>query len=91
MTPSAWRHSLRIRLLAGTLFWVAGTILVAGWGLGTLFRQHVEAQFHAELRTHLDQLTAHILAGCPGAGATGPAAQRAAIWAAVLRLLLAGG
>ena len=60
MTPSAWRHSLRIRLLAGTLFWVAGTILVAGWGLGKLFRQHVEAQFHAELRTHLDQLTAHI-------------------------------
>ena len=60
MTPSAWRHSLRIRLLAGTLFWVAGTILVAGWGLGNLFRQHVETQFHAELRTHLDQLTAHI-------------------------------
>jgi signal transduction histidine kinase len=60
MTPSIWRHSLRIRLLAGTLFWIAGTILVAGWGLGTLFRQHVQAQFHAELRTHLDQLTAHI-------------------------------
>ena len=39
MTLSAWRHSLRIRLLAGTLFWVAGTILVAGWGLGNLFRQ----------------------------------------------------
>jgi len=60
MTLSAWRHSLRIRLLAGTLFWIFGTILVAGWGLSTLFRQHVEAQFHAELRTHLDQLTAHI-------------------------------
>ena len=60
MTPSTWRHSLRIRLLAGTLFWVVGTILVAGWGLGNLFRQHVEAQFHAELRTHLDQLTAQL-------------------------------
>ena len=66
MTPSAWRHSLRIRLLAGTLFWVAGTILVAGWGLGNLFRQHVEAQFHAELRTHLDQLTAHITLDAQG-------------------------
>jgi signal transduction histidine kinase len=66
MTPSAWRHSLRIRLLAGTLFWVAGTILVAGWGLGTLFRQHVEAQFHAELRTHLDQLTAQITLDAQG-------------------------
>ncbi len=60
MTPSDWRPSLRIRLLAGTLFWVVGTILVAGWGLGNLFRQHVEAQFHAELRTHLDHLTAQI-------------------------------
>jgi signal transduction histidine kinase len=60
MTPSAWRHSLRIRLLVGTLFWVVGTILVAGWGLGNLFRHHVEAQFHAELRTHLDQLTAQL-------------------------------
>ncbi|MBI2754859.1 MAG: sensor histidine kinase [Betaproteobacteria bacterium] len=60
MMPSAWRHSLRIRLLAGTLFWIAGTILVAGWGLGALFRQHVEAQFQAELRTHLDQLTAQL-------------------------------
>lgn len=66
MTPSAWCHSLRIRLLAGTLFWIAGTILVAGWGLGTLFRQHVQAQFHAELRTHLDQLTAHITLDAQG-------------------------
>ena len=66
MTPSAWRHSLRIRLLAGTLFWVAGTILVAGWGLGNLFRQHVETQFHAELRTHLDQLTAQLTLNAQG-------------------------
>lgn len=60
MIPSVFRGSLRIRLLAGTLFWVAATILVAGWGLGSLFRQHVAAQFHAELRTHLDQLTAQL-------------------------------
>ena len=37
-----------------------------GWGLGKLFRQHVEAQFHAELRTHLDQLTAHITLDAQG-------------------------
>ena len=66
MTPFAWRHSLRIRLLVGTLFWIAGTILVAGWGLGALFHQHVEAQFHAELRTHLDQLTTQLALNAQG-------------------------
>ncbi|MDK9702790.1 MAG: sensor histidine kinase [Sulfuritalea sp.] len=60
MSLSVLRGSLRIRLLAGTLFWIAASILVAGWGLGNLFRQHVAAQFHAELRTHLDQLTAQL-------------------------------
>lgn len=52
--------SLRFRLLFGTLFWIAASVLVAGWGLGRLFHQHVSAQFHAELQTHLDQLTAHL-------------------------------
>ena len=60
MSLSVLRGSLRIRLLAGTLFWIAASILVAGWGLSSLFRQHVAAQFHAELRTHLDQLTAQL-------------------------------
>lgn len=54
------RGSLRFRLLPGTLFWIATSILVAGWSLGDLFRQHVALQFHAELKTHLDQLTAHL-------------------------------
>lgn len=61
MTATRTRGSLRIRLLVGTLFWIAASILLAGWGLGNLFRQHVEAQFHAELNTHLDQLTAHLM------------------------------
>jgi signal transduction histidine kinase len=60
MTPATLRGSLRFRLLLGTLFWIAASILVAGWGLGNLFRQHVELQFHAELNTHLDQLTAQL-------------------------------
>ena len=58
MTLATPRGSLRFRLLLGTLFWIAATILAAGWGLGNMFRQHVELQFHAELKTHLDQLPA---------------------------------
>lgn len=60
MKRYAWRRSLRIRLLVGTLLGVVVTIVAAGWGLGALFRQHVDTQFQAELSTHLDQLTAHI-------------------------------
>ncbi len=52
--------SLRSRLLLGTLVWIIASIVVAGWALGSLFRQHVTAQFHAELLTHLDQLTANL-------------------------------
>jgi signal transduction histidine kinase len=55
------RNSLRMRLLAGTLIWIVISILVAGWGLGQLFHQHVEAQFDAELKNHLDQLTAQLI------------------------------
>src|SRR5690606_19652713 len=67
------RRSLRFRLLAGTLFWIAVTIVAAGWSLASLFRQHVEAQLQAELTTHLDQLTANI--GVDDAGR--PVLQRA--------------
>jgi len=67
------RRSLRFRLLAGTLFWIAASIVAAGWSLGSLFRQHVEAQLQAELTTHLDQLTANI--GVDDAGR--PLLQRA--------------
>jgi signal transduction histidine kinase len=55
------RNSLRMRLLVGTLIWIAISILVAGWGLGQLFHQHVEAQFDAELKNHLDHLTAQLI------------------------------
>ncbi|MBA3058604.1 MAG: sensor histidine kinase [Gammaproteobacteria bacterium] len=54
------RGSLRVRLLFGTLFWIAASIVVAGWGLSSLFRQHVQTQFQAELTSHLDQLTAQL-------------------------------
>ena len=54
------QRSLRLRLLAGTLFWITASIIAAGWGLSSLFQRHVETQFHAELKTHLDQLTAQL-------------------------------
>lgn len=54
------RDSLRLRLLAGTLVWIIVSIVVAGWGLSGLFRQHVNQQFEAELKIHLDQLTANL-------------------------------
>ena len=57
---AALRGSLRLRLLLGTLVWIAASIIVAGWTLSELFQQHVAQQFYAELNTHLDQLTAHI-------------------------------
>jgi len=55
------RNSLRMRLLVGTLIWIAISILVAGWGLGQLFHQHVETQFDTELKNNLDQLTAQLI------------------------------
>ena len=57
----AGRGSLRLRLLLGTLGWIALTIVAAGLALGGLFRQHVALQFHSELNTHLDQLVAHLI------------------------------
>ncbi len=60
IADGATRGSLRFRLLAGTLFWIAVSIVAAGWSLGSLFRAHVDAQFHAELTTHLDQLAANL-------------------------------
>jgi len=63
------RGSLRVRLLLGTLFWIAASIVVAGWGLGSLFRQHVQTQFQAELTSHLDQLTAQLIVDAQNAPA----------------------
>jgi signal transduction histidine kinase len=49
-----------MRLLGGTLVWIVVTIVIAGWGLSDLFRQHVAEQFRAGLTIHLDQLTANL-------------------------------
>lgn len=52
--------SLRFRLLAGTLLWVAATVGIAGWMLQTMFEQHLSRQFDNELGMHLAQLAAHL-------------------------------
>lgn len=62
---SRW-NSLRLRMLVGTLAWILVSIAAAGWGLGALFQQHVGRQLHAELKTHLDQLTAALEVGEAG-------------------------
>lgn len=57
----ALRGSLRVRLLLGTLIWIVVSIVVTGWALGGLFKQHVAMQFASDLNDHLDQLTAHLI------------------------------
>lgn len=71
------RPSLRWRLLAGTLAWVLLS-LVAGWGIQTLFRQHIQAQLQTESGIHLDHLTAALKVDKEGriALATQPADPR---------------
>lgn len=50
------QHSLRGRLLAGTITWILASVLVAGWALSDLFRQHITRQLMAELSVHMNQL-----------------------------------
>lgn len=59
-TALSFWSSLRFRLLAGTLAWVLLTIIVAGWGLNSLFKQHMMQQVRAELTLHLNQLLSFV-------------------------------
>jgi len=59
--------SLRLRLLAGTLAWIALTIALAGWGLRALFRDHITQQLQMQLVMQLDQLSAAV-EWTPGSG-----------------------
>ena len=38
------RQSLRLRLLAGTLVWLLAAVLLTGWGLRALFKEHITEQ-----------------------------------------------
>lgn len=53
----ALTRSLRLRLLTGTLVWILLSSALAGWGLRTLFRDHVLQQLQSQLLTQLDQLS----------------------------------
>lgn len=66
VAPAGAGGSLRRRLLLGTLAWILASLLVAGWGLGRLFQQHVERQLDAELGTHLNQLAAALALDADG-------------------------
>ena len=54
------RLSLQWRVLLGTLLGLTLAMVLAGWLLGGLFREHATRQFQAELATHLEQLTARL-------------------------------
>lgn len=54
------RQSLRGRLLAGTIAWLLVSVLVAGWALTDLFRQHISRQLAAELDVYENQLIASL-------------------------------
>jgi len=56
--PGGLLKSLRGRLLAGTMTWILVSVLVAGWALSDLFRQHITRQLAAELAGHMSQLVA---------------------------------
>ncbi|WMD20481.1 sensor histidine kinase [Achromobacter seleniivolatilans] len=68
MTPArpGMLGSLRLRLLAGTLAWILASVALAGWGMASLFRQHITQQLQAELTLHLNQLTAAVNTGADG-------------------------
>ncbi|MDP3230364.1 MAG: sensor histidine kinase [Acidovorax sp.] len=55
-----WSRSLRFRLLAVTLAGVAVAVVLAGFVLSGLFREHVQRQFEAALLLQLDQVTARL-------------------------------
>lgn len=73
MTPARRAAgSLRLRLLAGTLAWILVSVALAGWGLASLFRQHITQQLRAELTLHLNQLTAAVNIGPDGRPVVAP-------------------
>lgn len=52
------RRTLSFRLIASSTVWVAGSLLVAGFLLVLLFRDHIERRFDAQLHDHLEELVA---------------------------------
>ena len=59
---SSWHifNSLHIRLLVGTISALLAALVLAGFALGGLFKEHVQTQFQSGLAQQLDQLTAKL-------------------------------
>ena len=55
-----WRTSLQWRLLLGTVFGLLVALVLAGFALTSLFRDHVTRQFRADVVLQLEQLTARL-------------------------------
>ena len=51
-------NSLGFRLAAGAVLWITAALVVAGFVLSGLFRDHVEQSFERELMVQLDRLAA---------------------------------
>ena len=60
MPARPWTRSLRWRLLLATLAALAVALVLAGWLLANLFRDHVLRQFASTLTAQLDQVTAQL-------------------------------
>ncbi len=68
-------HSLRARLLVATMAWVLVSLALAGWGLRTLFQEHITQQMQAQLVLHLNQLSAAVDTDASGALSVTPIAS----------------
>lgn len=66
--------SLRLRLLAGTLAWMLLAIALVGWGLRTLFQDHIAQQLQAQLVMQLDHLSASVDWSAPDSVSVSPMA-----------------
>ena len=53
-------QSLRTRLLAGSILWVAMALIITGVILFQLFKGHLERQLDTQLHLHLDELLSRI-------------------------------
>ncbi|MGA0612885.1 ATP-binding protein [Caldimonas sp. KR1-144] len=73
-------RSLRWRLLTATLIAVAAAMLLAGWWLSALFREHVTRQFAELLTAQLDQVVAAVEPGSAGEPTLDPAALSDPRW-----------
>lgn len=75
-----WVQSLRFRLLTATLVALALALMLSGWFLGSLFKDHVMRQFEVALTRQLDQLTAQLDFDARGRPAIDPQALSDPRW-----------